>query len=203
MKSDTPTVFIVDDDSSVRDSLAMLVRSIALETETFGSAVEFLHTYDPVRCGCLLLDLRMPGMSGLDLQSRLVDMGSSLPIVFLTAHGDVSTAVQAMKVGAVDFIQKPYRDQELLDKIQHAVDKHGRLLREATEHQKVQARLETLTAREREIMHMVVEGKANKVIAGELQIGQRTVEIHRARVMEKTQSTSLADLVRMVMESMR
>jgi len=181
----------------------MLVRSIALETETYGSAVEFLRMYAVDRCGCLLLDLRMPGMSGLDLQSRLVDMGSSLPIVFLTAHGDVSTAVQAMKVGAVDFIQKPYRDQELLDKIQHAVDKHGRLLREATEHQKVQARLETLTAREREIMHMVVEGKANKVIAGELQIGQRTVEIHRARVMEKTQATSLADLVRMVMESMR
>ena len=201
MKSDTPTVFIVDDDSSVRDSLAMLVRSIALETETFGSAVEFLRTYDADRCGCLLLDLRMPGMSGLDLQSRLVDMGSFLPIVFLTAHGDVSTAVQAMKVGAVDFIQKPYRDQELLDKIQHAVDEHGRLLREAAERQKVQARLETLTTREREIMHMVVEGKANKVIASELQIGQRTVEIHRARVMEKTQATSLADLVRMVVES--
>jgi two-component system response regulator FixJ len=203
MKRDTPTVFIVDDDSSVRDSLAMLVRSIALETETFGSAVEFLRTYDPDRCGCLLLDLRMPGMSGLDLQSRLVDMGSSLPIVFLTAHGDVATAVQAMKVGAVDFIQKPYRDQELLDKVQHAVDKHVRMLHEALERQMVQARLETLTIREREVMHMVVEGKANKVIASELQIGQRTVEIHRARVMEKTQTSSLADLVRMVVENKR
>jgi two-component system response regulator FixJ len=203
MKRDTPTVFIVDDDSSVRDSLAMLVRSIALETETFGSGVEFLRTYDPDRCGCLLLDLRMPGMSGLDLQSRLVNMGSSLPIVFLTAHGDVATAVQAMKVGAVDFIQKPYRDQELLDKVQHAVDKHGRMLHEALERQMVQARLETLTIREREVMHMVVEGKANKVIASELQIGQRTVEIHRARVMEKTQTSSLADLVRMVVENKR
>jgi two-component system, LuxR family, response regulator FixJ len=203
MKSDTPTVFIVDDDSSVRDSLAMLVRSIALETETYGSAVDFLRTYDVDRCGCLLLDLRMPGMSGLDLQSRLVDMGSSLPIVFLSAHGDVSTAVQAMKVGAVDFIQKPYRDQELLDKIQHAVDEHGRLLNEAAVRQNVQARLDTLTAREREIMHMMVAGKANKVIASELRIGQRTVEIHRARVMEKTQATSFADLVRLVVESKR
>ena len=198
MFSDTPTVFIVDDDAGVRDSLALLVRSVGLEAAVFGSASEFLTAYDRERWGCLLLDVRMPGMSGLDLQKRLREMHSSVPIVFLTAHADVSMAVEAIKAGAVDFVQKPFRDQELLDKIQHAIDHHRGVLRSLFDRQTIRERMESLTPREREVLGKIVEGKANKVIASELHIGQRTVEIHRARVMAKMQAQSLAALVRMV-----
>lgn len=201
MADDTPTVFIVDDDAAVRDSLSLLVRSIGLRAETFGSAPEFLAAYRPSQWGCLLLDVRMPGMSGLELQERLVALDSSLPIVFVSAHGDVPMAVHAIKSGAVDFIQKPFRDQELLDKIQHAIDHHARVLRDAASLDETRAHIESLTPREREVMHKVVEGKPNKVIAAELQIAQRTVEIHRARVMTKMHAESLADLVRMVVAS--
>jgi FixJ family two-component response regulator len=201
MGDDTPIVFIVDDDSAVRDSLALLVRSIGLQAETFNSATEFLAAYRPPRWGCLLLDVRMPGMSGLELQERLLDLNSSLPIIFISAHGDVPMAVHAIRSGAVDFIQKPFRDQELLDKIQHAIDHHERVLRNAASLGETRARIESLTPRERDVMHRVVDGKPNKVIAAELRISQRTVEIHRARVMAKMHAESLADLVRMVVAS--
>lgn len=201
MADDIPTVFIVDDDTAVRDSLALLVRSIGLQAETFYSATEFLAAYSPPRWGCLLLDVRMPGMSGLELQKRLVDVNSSLPIIFVSAHGDVPMAVHAIRSGAIDFIQKPFRDQELLDKIQHAISHHERVLRNAASLDEIRARIESLTPREREVMHQVIDGKSNKVIAAELRISQRTVEIHRARVMAKMHAESLADLVRMAVAS--
>ena len=145
----------------------------------------------------------MPGMSGLELQEQMVARGMSLPIVFLSAHGDIPMAVQALKAGAVDFILKPFRDQDLLDKIHEAIAAHGRLLKKLESRDVILERLGTLTAREREVMDLIVAGKANKVIAADLQISRRTVEIHRARVMEKMQASSLSELVQLVLESQR
>jgi FixJ family two-component response regulator len=201
MNDQEPTVFVVDDDPSVADAIRLLLRSVGLPSEAFGSGKDFLESYDPERPGCLVLDVRMPGMSGLDLQARLKEMGSTLPIIFVTAHGDVPMAVDAVKAGALDFVQKPFRDQELLDKIQEAleVDAHRRVqIRDLTE---IQTRLESLTPREFEVMELVVVGKPNKNIARALGISQRTVEIHRARVMEKMQVRSVSMLVQLVMRS--
>lgn len=195
-----PCVFVVDDDAAVRDSLRLLVRSVGLQAETYGSATEFLDVYDPARPGCLVLDVRMPGISGLELQQRLTDMESTLPIIFVTAHGDIPMAVEAVKAGAVDFIQKPFRDQELLDKIQRALEQNRGRRETRTDRQAIESRLAELTPREREVLELVVVGKANKVIAAELGISQRTVEIHRGRVMQKMQADSLSELVRMVMQ---
>ena len=156
--------------------------------------------YDPARPGCLVLDVRMPGISGLELQQRLTDMESTLPIIFVTAHGDIPMAVEAVKAGAVDFIQKPFRDQELLDKIQRALEQNRGRRETRTDRQAIESRLAELTPREREVLELVVVGKANKVIAAELGISQRTVEIHRARVMQKMHADSLSELVRMVMQ---
>lgn len=194
-----PTVFVVDDDPAVLDSLSLLVRSIGLRVETFSSAREFLDAYDPERPGCLVLDVRMPGMSGLELQGRLERLGSTLPIVFVTAFGDIPMAVRAVKAGAVDFIQKPFRDQELLEKIGRAIAENARLREESSAVERVAARIGSLTPREREVMALVAAGKSNKAIARELGLSQRTVEVHRARVMEKMEADSLADLVRMVL----
>ena len=197
MNATMPAVFVVDDDDAVRDSLRELLDSVGLEAETFASARDFLDAYDPPRPGCLVLDIRMPGMSGLELQERLNERDVNLPIVFITGHGDVPMAVEAMKRGAVDFIQKPFRDQELLDRINLALE-HNRERRDTEAARHIIAdRIETLTPREREIMEMVVEGKANKVIAIDLGLSQRTVEVHRARVMDKMKARTLADLVRM------
>jgi len=201
MPSPEPVVFIVDDDASVRDSLKLLARSVGLQAETFESGRAFLTAYDPDRWGCLVLDVRMPGMSGLELQDQLLEMGATLPIVFVTAHGDIPMAVQAMQAGAVDFIQKPFRDQELIDKVQHAIEHHRRLLQAVTDIDAIRARRDSLTPREREVMELVVQGMANKVIAIDLGISQRTVEIHRARVMEKMQAESLSQLVQMAMRA--
>jgi two-component system response regulator FixJ len=195
------TVFIVDDDAAVRDALQLLLRSVGLASEAYASADEFLGRFDPDRPGCLLLDVRMPGISGLELQQRLKERMSSLPIIFLTAHGDIEMAVKAVKAGALDFIQKPFRDQDLIDKVHCAIreDAQSRSqIREATE---IQSRIESLTPRERQLLEMVVAGRANKVIASDLNISQRTVEIHRARVMKKMKADSVTDLVRMVMRS--
>lgn len=194
-----PTVFVVDDDPAVLDSLSLLVRSVGLQVETYESARDFLAAYDPDRPGCLVLDVRMPGISGLELQERLEKIGSTLPIVFVTAYGDVPMAVRAVKAGAVDFIQKPFRDQELLEKIGRAIEQNARLREESTTVEAIAQRMESLTPREREVMDHVVDGKSNKAIAHELDLSQRTVEIHRARVMEKMEADSLADLVRMVL----
>jgi two-component system response regulator FixJ len=201
MTQPKPKVFIVDDDPGVLDSLGFLMRSVGLDAETYQSAHEFLEVFDIERPGCLVLDVRMPEMSGLELQERLVSMGSVLPIIFITAHGDIPMAVQAVKAGAVDFVQKPFRDQDLIDKIQGALQQDAQMRRRLADRAEIRERIESLTPRELEVMHWVVEGKANKVIAHSLGISQRTVEIHRARVMEKMQAESVPHLVQMVIRS--
>ena len=200
VNSTRPTIFVVDDDSAVRDALKLLLRSVGQAVETYGAGQEFLETYSEDRPGCLVLDIRMPGMSGLELQQKLNEKHSILPIIFITGHGDVPMAVEAMQAGAVDFIQKPFRDQDLIDRINQALEKDLSNRAALGERNDIRRRLETLTPREREVLDLVVHGKANKVIAGDLKLSQRTVEIHRARVMEKMQASSLAHLVRMVLE---
>ena len=191
------TVFIVDDDQAIRHAMELLMRSVGLDYEIYHSADDFLTKFSDDRPGCLVLDIRMPGMGGLELQDRLNEMGSALPIIFITGHGDVPMAVEAMQKGAVDFIQKPFRDQDLLDRIADALKTDQEKRAERQQHQEVRGRLSTLTKREREVFDLVVTGKPNKVIAFELGVSQRTVEIHRARVMDKMKARSLADLVRM------
>jgi RNA polymerase sigma factor (sigma-70 family) len=193
------TVYIVDDDQAIRRAMELLMRSVGLEFEIFHSGDDFLENHTNERAGCLVLDIRMPGLGGLELQEKLNEIGSTLPIIFITGHGDVPMAVEAMQKGAVDFIQKPFRDQELLDRIGEALktDQERRSARE--EQAEVQNRVDKLTNREHQVLDLVVTGKPNKVIAYELGVSQRTVEIHRARVMEKMQAKSLADLVRMHM----
>jgi FixJ family two-component response regulator len=194
-ESGEPLVYLVDDDEAVRDALGLLLRSVGLECEVFGSALEFLDAYDPARHACLVADIRMPGLSGLELQERLNEQRAGIPIVFITGHGDVPMAVTAMKSGATDFLQKPFRDQDLLDRIHKALarDREQRAWR-AEEHA-IRERVALLTPREAEVMHRVVRGQANKVIAMDLGVSQRTVELHRARVMHKLKMRSLAELV--------
>jgi two-component system, LuxR family, response regulator FixJ len=195
-----PLIYVVDDDDTFRKSLQWLLESVGLAVRTFTTAAEFLEAYVPGSPGCLVLDIRMPGMSGLELQQKLNEKHSILPIIFITGHGDVPMAVEAMQAGAVDFIQKPFRDQDLIDRINQALEKDSSNRAALGERNDIRRRLETLTPREREVLDLVVHGKANKVIAGDLKLSQRTVEIHRARVMEKMQASSLAHLVRMVLE---
>ena len=192
------TVLIVDDDEAIRDSLEILCRSVGLRSESYASATDFLEAYDPERAGCLVLDIRMPGMSGLQLQERLKELGSPPPIIFVTGHGDVPMAVQAIQAGAVDFIEKPFRDQDLLDRLQQVLDLDLVRRRERRLLQQTEERLKRLTTREKEVLDLVVAGKPNKVIAASLGISQRTVEIHRSHVMEKMEADSLAELVRLV-----
>jgi FixJ family two-component response regulator len=201
MKNDVATVFVVDDDEAVRGSLKLLLKALSLPVQAYASAQEFLAGFDPARSGCLVLDIRMPGMSGLELQEELNSRGAMLPIIFITGHGDVPMAVEAMQRGAMDFLQKPFRDQDLLDRINKALDKDraGREL--LGNRERIRARIAGLTPREREVMALVARGNANKVIAGDLELSQRTVEIHRAHVMEKMGANSLAHLVRMVIEA--
>ena len=195
-----PTVFIVDDDPSIRVAMQALMDSVDLRHEILESADDFLASFgDRQLPGCLVLDIRMPGLGGLELQDALIQRGNSIPIIFITGHGDVPMAVEAMQKGAVDFIQKPFRDQELLDRVQAALAADAARQAELDKHAAVAERLERLTQREREVFDLVVTGKPNKVIAYELGVSQRTVEIHRARVMEKMQARSLADLVKMHM----
>ncbi|MFZ0498360.1 MAG: response regulator transcription factor [Steroidobacteraceae bacterium] len=195
-----PVVFVVDDDESVRSSLRFLLRTAALESRAFGSAAEFLGSYDPAQPGCLLLDVRMPGMSGLELQLELNLRGAIIPVIFITGHGDIPMAVEAMRHGAHDFLQKPFRDDDLIERIQRALAKDAQARSGLEGHQAIRARLESLTPREREVLALMVHGKPNKVMAHELGVSQRTVEIHRARVMGKSGAASLAELVRMVMD---
>ncbi len=196
-----PTVFIVDDDAAIRFAMQALMDSVNLNHEIFASADEFLEKISGQRPGCLVLDIRMPGLGGLELQEELIKRGDTLPIIFITGHGDVPMAVEAMQKGAVDFIQKPFRDQELLDRIREALATDEERREAQQHHAEVAHRLERLTNREREVFDLVVTGKPNKVIAYELGVSQRTVEIHRARVMEKMQARSLADLVKMHMSA--
>jgi FixJ family two-component response regulator len=194
-------VYVVDDDEAVRGALKMLLKTLGLPALSYGSAQEFLAAFDPQRPGCLVLDIRMPGMSGLELQQELNTRGALLPVIFITGHGDVPMAVEAMQRGAMDFLQKPFRDQDLIDRIHKGLEKDraGREL--LGNRERIRARLTELTPREREVLTLVTQGKANKVIAADLQLSQRTVEIHRAHVMEKMGANSLAHLVRMVMQT--
>jgi two-component system, LuxR family, response regulator FixJ len=200
MKECAPVVFIVDDDEAVRSSLRLLLKSVGLVPSALASAREFLDKYDPAQPGCLVLDVRMPEMSGLELQEQLNLKGAVLPVIFITGHGDVPMAVEAMQAGAFDFLQKPFRDQELIDRIQRALDKDRTNRAALNERTLIRERLQSLTPREREVLAMVTSGKANKIMAADLGVSQRTVEIHRARVMEKMSAASLAQLVRMVMD---
>ena len=196
-----PTVFVVDDDEGARNSLRFLLKSVGLPATTFGSAQEFLSAYDEGQPGCLVLDVRMPGMSGLELQQELNRRGAVIPVVFVTGHGDVPMAVEAIQQGAFDFVQKPYREQELLDRVQRAIARDRSSRAALEERDRIRARLGSLTPREREVLQLMTRGKPNKVMAAELGLSQRTVEIHRAHVMEKTGASSIAQLVRMVLDS--
>lgn len=196
-----PVVFIVDDDDAVRSSLRLLLKSWSLESACFSSAEAFLADYSPAQPGCLVLDVRMPGMSGIELQQQLNARGATLPVIFITGHGHVAMAVEAMQAGAFDFLQKPFRDDDLLGRIQRALAKDAEVRVHLRERQAIEERLDSLTPRERDVLRLVVAGKANKVVAADLGLSQRTVEIHRARVMEKMEAGSLAQLVRMVMDA--
>ncbi len=196
MKPSEPTVFIVDDDQAMRDALSWLIQSVNLQVQTFASAEEFLGRYDQSLPGCLVLDVRMPGMSGLKLQEELAARGRALPIIMLTGYAEVPTAVRALKQGAIDFLNKPFSDALLLDRVAEAIeiDKQRRLAEQ--QRADVRARYEALTPRERDVMRLVIDGKANKVIASDLGLSPRTVEVHRASVMRKMSAESVADLVR-------
>ena len=200
MQEPAPTIFVVDDDEGVRNSIRFLLKSVGLATRTLSSASEFLESYKSRQSGCLVLDVRMPGMSGLELQQQLNLRGAVIPVIFITGHGDIPMAVEAMQHGAFDFLQKPFRDQDLIDRIQRALERDARNRAALTQHDRIRARFESLTPREREVLSLMTSGKPNKVMAGELGVSQRTVEIHRARVMEKTGAGSLAQLVRMAMD---
>ncbi len=192
-------VFVVDDDQALRSSLKWLIESVGLRVETFDSADRFLESYYPGRAGVLLLDVRMPGMSGLELQEHLGRECSGLPVIIITGHGDVPMAVRAMKAGAVDFIEKPFNDEALLESIRNALALGERRRRTQAERAEIAARLAHLTPREHEVMEMVTNGFSNKEIAQSLGVSAKTVEAHRARVMEKMEAGSLAELVRMAL----
>jgi FixJ family two-component response regulator len=190
-------VFIVDDDASMRESLKNLIRSVGLRVEPFASAQDFLRSERPNVPGCLVLDVRLQGLSGLDLQKRMAESDIEMPIIFISGHGDIPMTVQAMKAGAVEFLTKPFRDQDLLDAIQHALERDRKAREQREEIQKLRRRFESLTQREREVMGLVVTGLLNKQIAGELGTSETTIKIHRHQVMEKMAANSLAELVRM------
>jgi two-component system, LuxR family, response regulator FixJ len=200
VKEKSPVVFVVDDDDAVRGSLRLLLKSVGLAAQPFGSAQDFLEHYSPDQPGCLVLDVRMPGMSGLELQQQLNVRGAVIPVIFITGHGDVPMAVEAMQHGAFDFLQKPFRDQDLIDRIQRALEKDRGYRQELRKREQIRERRDSLTPREQEVLELVTSGKANKVMAADLGVSQRTVEIHRARVMEKMGAASLAQLVRMVID---
>lgn len=199
--SNDQQVFIIDDDKGVRDSLAFLLKTVGLKAVLYESADDFIKDLDSGLTGVLVLDVRMPGMSGLELQQYLIDQDYNLPIVFITGHGDVPMAVEAMKKGAIDFIQKPFRDQELLDRIQQALRNNQQQQEADVEILQVKKQISSLTKREKMVMDLVVEGLANKSIADKLSLSQRTVELHRAHVMEKMASNSVAQLVKKVLKA--
>lgn len=190
-------VFIIDDDDAVRDAMSMLLESDSIEHRCFASANEFLDYYDGSQHGCLVLDIRMPGLSGLELQARLKELNASLPIIFMTGHGDVPMAVEAMRQGAVDFMRKPISEDDLLERIRQALQQESSLRDQSEENRRISELIASLTQRELEIFERVAKGDANKAIAIELEISERTVEVHRSQVMKKLEARTLAQLVRM------
>ncbi len=197
MREPDPIVFVIDDDALIRDGIESLIKSIGLRVETFASASDFMLAKRPDAPACLVLDVRMPGLNGLDLQRRLSDASIHIPIIFITGHGDIPMSVRAMKEGAMEFLTKPVRGQDLLDAVQKAVSLDRGLRKERAELTEIRTRFDTLTPREIEVLHLVVAGLLNKQIAYELGTSELTIKTHRAHVMEKTQAGSLAHLVRM------
>jgi len=197
MTTSESIVFVVDDDPAVRDSLQWLLSSVDMKVETFASAQEFIDAYDPKQLGCVLVDVRMPGMSGLELQEELAARGTSLPVIVITGHSDVQMAVRAMKAGAFDFIEKPFNDQALLDLVQKAIDENKQTVRMRSEQEDIRERFDLLSPRERQVLEQIVAGEPNKRIAFNLGLSEKTVEAHRAKVMEKTRAGSLAELIKM------
>jgi FixJ family two-component response regulator len=197
MSATEAMVFIIDDDASVRKALTNLLRSVGLGVEAFGSAQDFLGSKHPDVPGCLVLDVRLPGLSGLDLQRQLVEAEMQMPIIFITGHGDIPMSVEAMKAGAVEFLTKPFREQALLDAVQHALEGDRAAHAQRTAVAQLRVRYQSLTPREQQIMALVIRGLLNKQIAGELGTTEATVKVHRAKLMHKMQADSLADLIRM------
>jgi FixJ family two-component response regulator len=195
--AEAPIVFVVDDDESLREALRSLFRSVSLRVETFGSAADLLRSKLPDVASCLVLDVRLPGLSGLDFQAELAKANIHIPIIFMTGHGDIPMSVQAMKAGAVDFLTKPFRDQDMLDAVAAAIERDRSRRKDEQRLSDVRARFDGLTEREREVMGLVTVGLMNKQIAGELGLSEITVKIHRGHVMRKMAARSLADLVRM------
>lgn len=192
-----PTVYIVDDDAAARDSLAFLVSSVKLPVKTFATADDFLDALEPPPVGCALIDVRMPGTSGLQLQEILRDRAANLPVIIVTGHADVPMAIRAMKAGAMDFVEKPFNDQQVLELVSRAMESSARAIREMAKGEEIRRRLDSLTARENEVFKGLIAGLPNKTIAADLGLSQKTVEIHRAKVMRKMRAKSFAELVAM------
>lgn len=199
MQQSEPVVFVVDDDEAMRDALDTLIKSTGMKTALYASADAFLADYDPQQPGCLVLDVRMPGMNGIELQQTLAEQGISLPVIIITGHGDIPMAVEAMRAGAIDFLEKPFREQDLLHRINQAIEQDAKVRREQARKAEIVARFASLTHREREIMDLVVAGKHNKAIASELRLSHKTVEFHRANIMEKMKADSVAELVHLAL----
>ena len=197
MTDDQPTVFVVDDDEPVLDAISLLLDTVDIPHQCYDNAQAFLADFGEHQTGCLVLDIRMPGMSGLELQDHLIEAQDTIPIIFITGHGDIPMAVEAMKKGALDFIRKPFRDQDLLDRIQEAMTWDAENREHHADLEAVRGRASLLTPREQEVFGRVAEGQANKVVAIDLEISERTVEIHRSQVMQKMEARNLASLVKM------
>jgi len=200
MTDKSQVIHIVDDDAAIRDSLSILLKTSGLSAATYPDAQAFLKSYDPTGSGCLVLDIHMPVMSGLNLQEELLAVGARLPIIFITGHADVDTAVQALKAGAFDFLQKPFDYTELMALIKQALEKDRKYRTALIKQMHIRDRLQTLTPREKEVLDRIVEAKATKVIAIEMALSQRTIEIYRANIMQKIQCRSTAQLVRLISE---
>ena len=198
MKLAEPTVFVVDDDASVREALASLIGSVALHVECFASPGEFLHRAHSDNPSCVVLDVRMPGLSGLEVQQRLAHTGRKMPVIFISAHGDIPMAVRAMKEGAVEFLPKPFRDEDLLNAIRQALDHDAIAVTQRAEAFAIRERYARLTARQRQIVALIVEGRLNKQIAAQLGLSENTVKVHRHRIMDRMAASSVVELARMI-----